>query len=98
MTKSRQTERASRVEAAVLEAVAPFSANGALRSLDTPLFEGGLGLDSIDFLELVFEIEGKLGLNLRSEELTGEAIKTLGGLVDHIASVMAKRRGVQPEA
>jgi acyl carrier protein len=58
---------------------------------DIPLFEGGLELDSISFLDLILEIEGKLGLRLRSEDLTGDAIRTVGGLVQHIA-----KRGDSP--
>ncbi len=64
-----------------------------MRDPEIPLFEGGLELDSISFLDLIIEIEGKLGLRLRSEDLTGDAVQTVGGLVRHIATVMSKWDG-----
>jgi acyl carrier protein len=90
-----QVEDVGLVEAVVREAIAPFSGNNNLQDFETPLFEGGLELDSIGFLDLVIEIEGRLGVSLRSEDLTGEAVQTIGGLVRHIAAVIPKRRATQ---
>ena len=86
-----QLEGVSHIEAVVREAMAPFYGNDRLHDFETPLFEGGLELDSISFLDLIIEIEGKLGLRLRSEDLTGDAVQTIGGLIRHIVAVMPKR-------
>lgn len=75
----------NRVEIVVHEALA-FCDKDLSSDRDIPLFEGGLELDSISFLDLILEIEGKLGLRLRSEDLTGDAVRTVGGLVQHIAN------------
>lgn len=87
-----QVECVSRVEAVVLEALA-FCDKDLSSNQNIPLFDGGLELDSISFLDLILEIEGKLGLRLRSEDLTGEAVRTVGGLVRHIATVMPESSG-----
>ena len=87
-----QIEGLNRVQEVVLEALA-FSDKDLSRDQNISLFEGGLELDSISFLDLILEIEGKLGLRLRSEDLSGEAVRTVGGLVRHIAAVMPECGG-----
>jgi acyl carrier protein len=54
----------------------------------TPLFGEGLGLDSIDVLELVLEIERSFGVTIADEQ-TG--MKVLGS-VDMIADFIASER------
>ena len=53
----------------------------------TPLFGEGLGLDSIDVLELVLELERSFGVKIADEQ-TG--MKVLG-LVDTIADFIIER-------
>ena len=91
VTKMGQLEGVSLVEVVVREAIAPVYGNDRLHDFETPLFAGGLELDSISFLDLVMEIEGKLDLRLRSEDLTGDAVQTIGGLIRHIVAVIPKR-------
>jgi acyl carrier protein len=74
------------IQAIVHEALA-FCEQDLSSDQDISLFDGGLELDSISFLDLILEIEGKLGMRLRSEDLTGDAVRTVGGLVRHIAEV-----------
>lgn len=50
----------------------------------TPLLEGGLELDSIALLELVVAVERAAGVRLRSEDLDGRALATVGSLADHV--------------
>lgn len=53
---------------------------------DEPLFSDGLGLDSIDALELSFEIAQKYGFKLRSDDERNEEIfASLNSLTRHIA-------------
>ena len=56
----------------------------------TPLFDGGLDLDSIGFLELILVIEKTLGVGLRSEDLNGDALTTVNGLVRHVGAVLSR--------
>ncbi len=82
-----------RVEAVVHEALA-FCEKDLSGNQNIPIFEGGLELDSISFLDLILEIEGKLSLRLRSEDLTGEAVRTVGGLVRHVAEAFSETKPV----
>ncbi|MEQ8766247.1 MAG: phosphopantetheine-binding protein [Planctomycetota bacterium] len=50
---------------------------------DTPLFgPEGLGLDSVDALELVVGLEKEFGIKIRSPEAERDAFRTVDSLVD----------------
>ena len=52
---------------------------------EEPLFNAGLGLDSIDALELAMAISKKYGFQLRSDNPDNERIfSSLRGLAEHI--------------
>ena len=51
-----------------------------------PLFGKGLGLDSIDLLEIALAISGKYGFQLRSDDPNNERIfASLRALSEHVA-------------
>ena len=57
---------------------------------DLPLFgAGGLGLDSIDALELVVSMEKTFGVGVPNSEVAGKALKTVNTIHDYI---LEKRR------
>ena len=58
----------------------------------TPLFGEGLGLDSIDVLELVIEIERSFGATIEDEQTGMEVLRS----VDTIAAFIAKQRANSP--
>jgi len=47
---------------------------------DEPLFGEGLGLDSIDALELVLGLEQEFGVKIEDEEVGGEALASVNAL------------------
>lgn len=85
MTQQTDAERALAellVEALNLEGVAPESIDPL-----APLFDTGLGLDSIDALELALAIGKQYGVQLRSDsEENRRAFASLRALSDHVES------------
>tara|TARA_R110002050_G_scaffold1244_4_gene8662 strand:- start:94272 stop:94589 length:318 start_codon:yes stop_codon:yes gene_type:complete len=54
---------------------------------DDPLYEDGLGLDSIDVLEIALVVSKRYGLQLRDDNVDNEHIfSSLRNLSDYIAS------------
>ncbi|MBL4594309.1 MAG: acyl carrier protein [Flavobacteriales bacterium] len=51
---------------------------------DMPLFGGGLGLDSIDALELIVLLENDYGIELANPEEGKEIFDTINSLADYI--------------
>ena len=51
-----------------------------------PLFGDGLGLDSIDALELVIGIEKVFGVRIQDEEVGAKALASVNALVDFLRS------------
>ena len=51
---------------------------------DTPLFGEGLGLDSIDVLELVLEIERTFGVSITDEQTGTRVLRTVNSIAAHI--------------
>jgi acyl carrier protein len=52
---------------------------------DDPLFEGGLGLDSIDALEIVVMLESEFGLKIKNEGAARESFRSIATLAQFIA-------------
>jgi acyl carrier protein len=52
---------------------------------DVPLFDpNGLGLDSIDALELVVSMEKTFGVGVPNSEIAGKALRTVNTIHDYI--------------
>jgi len=56
---------------------------------DSPIFGEGLGLDSIDALELVVLVEDKFHVSIPDEEVGQRAFASVSALVDFIAAERA---------
>ena len=57
---------------------------------DAPLFGEGLGLDSIDALELIVLLEKEYGIKLKSSAEGKEVFKSVNVMADYIASHRTK--------
>jgi acyl carrier protein len=51
---------------------------------DAPLFQGGLGLDSIDALEIVVMLESEFGIKVKNESAARDYFKSISALADYI--------------
>ncbi|HVT03254.1 MAG TPA: phosphopantetheine-binding protein [Thermoanaerobaculia bacterium] len=52
---------------------------------DEPLFQGGLGLDSIDALEIVVMLETEFGLKIKNEASAREYFRSISSLAELVA-------------
>ncbi len=60
---------------------------------DEPLFGDGLGLDSVDALELVVALEREYGIRIRSDEIDPEVFASVASLARFIAARSAVGEG-----
>jgi acyl carrier protein len=58
---------------------------------DAPLFVEGLGLDSIDALELVVIMEKYYGVKIPNEIVGREALQSINSMAEYIVKERAKR-------
>ena len=56
----------------------------------TPLFDGGLGLDSIDVLELVLEIERSFGVAIGDEQIGMKVLRSVDTIAEYIRAQGSK--------
>jgi len=56
----------------------------------TPLFDGGLGLDSIDVLELVLEIERSFGVAIGDEQVGKQVLRSVDTIAEYIRAQGSK--------
>ncbi len=82
------TERELRLKVLALLARVLGKKATALKKLsdDTPLFSGGLSLDSLTGLELLTAIEQDFGVDIASEDLNLASLQTIGTLVDYLSA------------
>ncbi len=78
MTDLRSDIRAAIVRALKLP-ISPDEIDNA-----APLFGAGLGLDSIDALELVLEIERSFGVVIGDEETGGKVLQSVDAIAEYI--------------
>jgi acyl carrier protein len=57
----------------------------------TPLFGEGLGLDSIDVLELVLEIERSFGVSITDEQTGTQVLRSVDTIAQHIEATRASK-------
>lgn len=67
------------IERLQLDGVSPEEIDNA-----APLFGDGLGLDSIDALELVIGIEKEFGVRIQDEDVGSKALASVDALVDFL--------------
>ena len=77
------TDLRSDIKAAIVRAlklpISPAEIDDA-----APLFGAGLGLDSIDALELVLEIERSFGVVIGDEETGGKVLQSVDAIAEYI--------------
>jgi len=60
---------------------------------DKPLFGEGLGLDSVDALELVVGLEKRFGVKIRSQEIDPAAFASAQTFYDFVLGEIAGQKG-----
>lgn len=59
---------------------------------EQPLFAGGLGLDSIDALEIVVMLESEFGIKVKNETSARDSFKSISTLADFITARLAQEQ------
>ena len=58
---------------------------------DDPLFAGGLGLDSIDALEIVVMLESEFGIRVKNETSARDHFRSVATLADFVGQRLAEQ-------
>lgn len=74
-------ELADRIRELLVDALRLDGLDLGSLDLSTPLLGDGLGLDSIDVLELVVALEREFGIVVPSEEVASESFGSVGSVV-----------------
>ncbi len=78
---------ARELAALIVDALNLEGSNPSEIDLNAPLFGGGLGLDSLDILEIALLIQQRYGVKLRADDPNNAAIfASLNSLADHIST------------
>ncbi|MBT9488860.1 MAG: acyl carrier protein [Rubrivivax sp.] len=76
----------------VVDALNLESVDAMQLDLSAPLFAGGLGLDSLDLLEISLVIQQRYGVKLKADDPNNEAsFASLQSLADHINALQVGR-------
>jgi acyl carrier protein len=59
---------------------------------DEPLFAGGLGLDSIDALEIVVMLESEFGIKVKNESAARENFQSVAALAQFVEQRLAEQQ------
>ena len=62
---------------------------------DDPLFGEGLGLDSVDALELVLGLEQEFGIKIKSQEVGREAFASVAALAEYVGGRLQEGQAVE---
>ena len=81
---SNDHEIRSRIKQLIVDSLRFEGMSAADIADDTPLFGEGLGLDSVDALELMVALEKEFRIKLQSHEVTREALATVSSLASFI--------------
>lgn len=73
----------------VLEGFLDEDMEGAV-GWDTPLGDGGLGVESIGLLEVVVNLEREYDVSLSDEMIDRMVSATFGGLIDEVVTILAE--------
>ncbi len=63
---------------------------------DTPLWGEGLGLDSVDALELMVALEQEYGLRIADDEVDQESLATVARLETFVGQLLSSRDSAAP--
>jgi acyl carrier protein len=63
---------------------------------DDPLFAGGLGLDSIDALEIVVMLETEFGIKVKNESAARDNFHSISSLADFVKHRLADQQQQAP--
>lgn len=58
---------------------------------DDPLFAGGLGLDSIDALEIVVMLESEFGIRVKNETSARDHFRSVATLADFVGQRLSEQ-------
>ena len=97
MNKNVRLEIKEKIKQVLISTLNVNSAVLAASESNTPLLGRGIGLDSIETLTLVAEIEREFDMQIADEDLTASLFKSLATLAEYVLRQLAERETTQGE-
>lgn len=86
---SDSTSTRQRIKEIIVESLSLEGMTAEMIGDDTPLWADGLGLDSVDALELVLALEQEYGFRIDSDEIGQETLATVAHLETFVNELRA---------
>lgn len=77
------TDKAS-IEQAIIGLIEQIRPGAPVPTVDTNITEAGI-LDSLDFVDLVFQVQERFGVQIPDEDIEANDLRVLGCLVEYVA-------------
>lgn len=94
MEKDSEKELSTRVKEMLVRALRLKISPEDIKN-DTPLFGAGLGLDSIDALELVLALEKEFGVRIPDASVGAKVLTSVDGIVEFIKKETSSEKSNQ---
>jgi acyl carrier protein len=93
MNQDCQGEFESRIRAIILRRLHGTTCSQQKITMDTPILGKGLGLDSVEALALITEIEAEFDIGFDDEELAVGLFENIGTLAEFVRNKLSQNEG-----
>lgn len=92
MSQDFQGELQARIQEIIVRRLRGTTCSQQEITMDTPILGKGVGLDSVEALALIIEIEAEFDIGIDDDELTVNLFKNIGTLAEFVKNKLSQER------